>query len=97
MPRPRRVWGWLNAKGAIRASAPFSATVWAADLFQALGISFASQNAPIAHIKVHIITPASAVKARLTRAGAPVSWDLQGADAATHQAHFIVNARVNTV
>jgi G3E family GTPase len=88
--------GWLNAKGAIHSLAPFSVTAWVEALLHMLEDSFASQNAPIAHIKVHVSTPAMAVKASLTQAGTPISWDMWTADVATSQAQFIVNARVNT-
>ncbi len=88
--------GWLNAKGAIHSSTPFSVTAWVEALLHMLEDSFASQNAPIAHIKVHVTTTAVAVKASLTQAGTPISWDMRAADAATDRAQFIVNARVNT-
>ncbi len=87
--------GWLNAKGALRASAPFSATAWVADLLHTLEQAFADQNAPIAHIKVHVTTPTATVKASLAQAGEPLSWDAWAADAQTDRAQFIVNARIN--
>jgi hypothetical protein len=75
---------------------PFSATAWVANLLHTLEQSFADQNAPIAHIKVHVTTPTRTVKASLTQAGSPLSWDSWAADAETDRAQFIVNARVNT-
>jgi G3E family GTPase len=88
--------GWLNAKGAIHSSAPFSATAWVEALLHMLEDTFARQDAPIAHIKVQMNTPSTAIKASLTQAGTPISWDIWAADTATVQAQFIVNARVNT-
>ena len=88
--------GWLNAKGALRARSPFCVTTWVEDLLHTLEQSFANQNAPIAHIKVHVTTPTATVKASLTQAGSPVSWDSWATDADTDRAQFIVNARVNT-
>ena len=88
--------GWLNAKGAIHSLAPFSVTAWVEALLHMLEDSFASQNAPIAHIKVHMSTPTTAVKASLTQAGVPISWDVWAEDATTALAQFIVNVRVNT-
>jgi len=88
--------GWLNAKGAIHSLTPFSVTAWVEALLHTLEDAFAGQNAPIAHIKVQMSTPTTAVKASLTQAGVPISWDVWAEDAATGQAQFIVNARVNT-
>jgi G3E family GTPase len=87
--------GWLNAKGAIHSLTPFSATAWVEALLHMLEDSFASHNAPIAHIKVQMSTPTAAVKASLTQAGAPISWDVWAETSTTGVAQFIVNARVN--
>ncbi|MCX6044667.1 MAG: cobalamin biosynthesis protein [Chloroflexi bacterium] len=89
------VLGWLNAKGIVRADRPFSATAWMEQLFQTLGQTLSDQHAPIAHVKLLITTPTSALKASVTQSGSAPTWDLGPDDTQTDQLEFTLNARVN--
>jgi G3E family GTPase len=87
--------GWLNAHGLVRSGAAFSASDWTLNLLNHLAQAFASQDTPIAHIKTHVTTPDAALKASLTQAGLPMSWDLGPEAQLTTQLDFILNARVS--
>ncbi len=88
--------GWLNAKGIVRADAPFAPVDWVNHWFHTLDETLSSQQAPIAHVKLLVTTPANTLKASLTQSGTTPTWDL-GQDAeATNQLEFTLNARVNT-
>jgi len=53
-------------------------------------------HAAVAHVKLHLTTSVSTFKVSLTQLGSSISWDLRPNDALTHQAEFILNARVST-
>jgi G3E family GTPase len=86
--------GWLNASGELTAERPFSADGWVAGALHALDQALAERGAPVAHIKVHLETPRAALKASITRSGAPVSWDLLPSDVRTERAQLRLNVRV---
>jgi hypothetical protein len=86
--------GWLNAKGQVRADAPYSARRWLAHLLAALETLCGEQNAPIAHIKALVATPQARFKASITLAGS-LAWDLDSEAADTRSHEFLINARVN--
>jgi G3E family GTPase len=88
--------GWLNASGTLTATQQFAPTDWLADTLSALEQRFAEHGAEIAHVKLHMHTPTGALKASLTQAGQPISWDLSAGGAPANSARFILNARVNT-
>jgi len=88
--------GWLNATGTLTAEQQFAPTDWLAATLGALERRFAEQGAEVAHVKLHMHTPTGALKASLTQAGQPISWDLRAGGAPAHSARFILNARVNT-
>jgi len=88
--------GWLNAKGIVRADAPFAPVDWINHWLHTLDETLSGQQAPIAHVKLLVTTPAATLKASLTQSGATPTWDL-GQDAeTTNQLEFTLNARVNT-
>lgn len=86
--------GWLNVKGIVRASVPFSPHDWIARLLatmtQALG------DAQIAHVKVHVSTAHATYKASVTQNRIAPSWDSEMPDIPVEQIEFILNARVST-
>jgi Ni2+-binding GTPase involved in maturation of urease and hydrogenase len=86
--------GWLNAAGVLVGARPFAADGWVAGALQALDQAFAEQGAPVAHIKLHLETPAATLKASITRSGAPVSWDLLPSDTRAERATLRLNVRV---
>lgn len=86
--------GWLNAKGQVRADAPYAAREWTARLLGTLEALCAEQGASIAHIKALATTPESKVKASLTQTGS-LTWDLDNSAADTRSHEFVLNARVN--
>ena len=102
--------GWLNAKGQVRASQPYSLSQWTADLLTHLDLLCSQHNSPIAHIKtiaipVASIPPASTyetpqdqsrIKASLTQAGSEISWDLESIIPETNAHEFLLNVRVNS-
>ena len=90
------VLGWLNAKGIVRADAPFSGSVWIKALFQTLDERLQAHHAPIAHVKLLVTTPTGMLKASLTQSGAIPTWDLGPDTSTTEQLEFTLNARVNT-
>jgi len=90
------VLGWLNAKGIVRADAPFSGSAWINALFQALDERLQAHHAPIAHVKLLVTTPTDTLKASLTQSGAIPTWDLGPDNRTTEQLEFTLNARVNT-
>lgn len=90
------VLGWLNAKGIVRADAAFSPVDWVNSLFHTLDKTLVHQQAPIAHVKLLVTTPANTLKASLTQSGAKPTWDLGEDSEATNQLEFTLNARVNT-
>ncbi len=87
--------GWLNAKGLVRDSQPFSAQTWTRNLLDHLSQRLSAENFPIAHVKVHVSTPVTAFKASLTQTGVPLSWDVTSEDIPADQLEFILNLRVN--
>ncbi len=86
--------GWLNAKGTVRSSVPFSAREWTLRLLDTLGQALATSQ--IAHIKTHISTSSSTFKASITQQGSAQSWDVDSEDIPANQLDFIFNARVAT-
>jgi G3E family GTPase len=88
--------GWLNATGTVTAAQQFAPADWLAATLGVLGQRFADQGAEVAHVKLHMHTPRGALKASLTQAGLPISWDMHAGDAQANSARFILNARVNT-
>ncbi len=86
--------GWLNAKGTVRSSMPFSARCWTVNLLDTLAQALV--GSPIAHIKTHVNTPHGTFKASLTQHGLPPSWDIDSGDLPTEQLDFVLNARVST-
>jgi len=87
--------GWLNAKGLVRDSQPFSAQTWSHQLLDYLSTRLTTERLPIAHVKVHVSTPATAFKASLTQTGIPLSWDVASEDVSADELEFILNLRVN--
>ncbi|MBX3011217.1 MAG: hypothetical protein KF832_06905 [Caldilineaceae bacterium] len=87
--------GWLNVKGLVRADTPFSPQLWATALLTTLAQTFAHQQAPIAHIKTMVTTPAAQFKASITQADTPITWDLQGKATTAAKLDFLLNVRVN--
>ncbi len=87
--------GWLNARGQVRADAPFSPMAWTTHLLNALTHFLARAEAPIAHIKVLVTTPHAKLKASVTQSNAPITWDLQSGDTTTERLEFMLNVRVN--
>jgi len=65
-------------------------------LLSTLGREFAAQSAAIAHMKLLVTTATAAMKASVTEAGGPITWDLIGAEADAERAEFILNIRVAT-
>jgi G3E family GTPase len=89
--------GWLNVKGTLRTAQPFAATTWTHNLLAHLAKQLAAQAAPIAHLKLNLKTPGATLKASLTGADQPISWDVRPDNGSqTDRAQFILNARVNT-
>jgi hypothetical protein len=74
---------------------PFSPQEWLSTTLEQLGRAFAIAGMQVAHVKIHVTTPEGALKASLTQAGTPVSWDAQMADAPAGDVRFTINARVN--
>lgn len=87
--------GWLNAKGFVRTEKPFSVRTWMTHLLHGLDHGLSQADAAIAHVKLHVTTPATTFKASLTQSGGPISWDTSG-ELQTDRAQFILNARVGT-
>ncbi|MEZ4861635.1 MAG: GTP-binding protein [Caldilineaceae bacterium] len=87
--------GWLNAKGLVRADDPFAAATWVEQLLTGLAQRFAAANAAIAHIKTLVTTPVANLKASITQAGGPVTWDVVAATTETTQLDFLLNVRVH--
>ncbi|MBI1278839.1 MAG: cobalamin biosynthesis protein [Anaerolineaceae bacterium] len=85
---------WLNAKGIVRSSTPFSARHWTANLLTALEQALAGSQ--IAHIKTHVSTLSANFKASITQHGFPAAWDVDSEDIPTDQLEFVLNARVST-
>jgi Ni2+-binding GTPase involved in maturation of urease and hydrogenase len=88
--------GWLNATGTLTATQQFAPADWLAATLGALEQRFAEQGAEVAHVKLHMHTPTGALKASLTQAGQPISWDMRAGGEPANHARFILNARVNT-
>jgi Ni2+-binding GTPase involved in maturation of urease and hydrogenase len=88
--------GWLNATGTLTAEQQFAPSDWLVATLGTLEQRFAEQGAEVAHVKLHMHTPTGAIKASLTQAGQPISWDLRMGSAPVNRARFILNARVNT-
>jgi G3E family GTPase len=87
--------GWLNAKGRLSAPVPFSSTEWVTGILHAIQDECRAQNAPIAHVKIHVVAGEQALKASLIQLEGPVSWDLGPSNKTTTAAAFVLNARVN--
>ena len=88
--------GWLNARGRVTASQPFSSIELITRLLGAIEQGCAMHHAAVAHVKLHLTTSVAMFKVSLTQLGSSISWDLRPNDALTHQAEFILNARVST-
>jgi G3E family GTPase len=88
--------GWLNATGTLAAEQQFAPSDWLATTLGALEQRFAAHGAAVAHVKLHMRTPSGALKASLTQAGQPISWDMRAGAEQTSSARFILNARVST-
>jgi G3E family GTPase len=88
--------GWLNATGTLAAEQQFAPSDWLATMLSVLDRRFVAHGAEVAHVKLHMRTPSGALKASLTQAGQPISWDLRASDEQTSSARFILNARVST-
>jgi G3E family GTPase len=87
--------GWLNAKGLVRADAPFSAAEWITKLLTTLTTSLAAQAAAVAHSKVLVTTPTSRLKASVTETGGPITWDLWQEEGGASQLEFLLNVRAH--
>lgn len=87
--------GWLNAKGLVRDSQNFSPQTWTRNLLDHLSRKLSVENFPVAHVKIHVATPETAIKASLTQMGMPLSWDVISEDVSADQLEFILNLRVN--
>jgi len=87
--------GWLNAKGTVRADTPFSPVTWTTHLLNALTHFLGRAEAPIAHIKALVTTPAVKLKASVTQSNGTITWDLQTGDDLTNRLDFTLNVRVN--
>jgi G3E family GTPase len=87
--------GWLNAKGLVRDSQPFSPQTWTRNLLDYLTRALSNSHLPIAHVKVYVSTPETSFKASLTQTGIPISWDVTSEDVPADQLEFILNLRVN--
>ena len=87
--------GWLNAKGRLSAAVPFSPAAWVTGVLEAIRRECRVREAAIAHVKVHVRADGQALKASLTRADGPVSWDLGPTGDPTGTADFVLNARVS--
>jgi len=85
---------WLNAKGIVRSSVPFSARNWTARLLDSLAQSLT--GSPIAHIKTHVNTSQANFKVSITGHGLPPLWDVDSEDLPTEQLEFVLNARIST-
>lgn len=88
------VLGWLNMQGRLTAAQPFSATDWITQALEYMDQELGHHRAAIAHLKIHLVAPDFSVKASLTAAGEPISWDRRAAQALTDRAEFTLNARV---
>jgi G3E family GTPase len=85
--------GWLNVKGTVRSSVPFSARQWLLDLLNTLAQSLG--GFPIAHIKTYVATSQAAFKASITRNGMPLILDVDTVDVPTDALNFTLNARIH--
>jgi G3E family GTPase len=88
--------GWLNARGKLSGTSPFSPKEWITRVLSAIEQECVQNNAEIAHLKLHVIAEMEVWKVSLTQLGRPATWDLAPTDIQTAVASFIVNARVNT-
>jgi G3E family GTPase len=88
--------GWLNARGRLTASQPFSSIELITRLLGAIEQGCAMHHASVAHVKLHLTTSVATHKASLTQLGSPITWDVRPNNTLTHQAEFILNARVST-
>jgi Ni2+-binding GTPase involved in maturation of urease and hydrogenase len=86
--------GWLNAKGRLSAPVPFSPALWVTGILHGIQGECQVQDAPIAHVKIHVTVGGQALKASLTQLDGPVSWDLGPTGQPTTTADFVLNARV---
>jgi hypothetical protein len=86
--------GWLNAKGTCAGERRFDPTQWSTELLSRLGREFAARSEAIAHMKLLVTTATAAMKASVTEAGGPITWDLIGTEADTERAEFTLNIRV---
>jgi G3E family GTPase len=59
--------GWLNAKGQVRTSQPYSLSQWTTELLTHLDLLCARHNSPIAHIKT-MVTPVASSPSTLISA-----------------------------
>ncbi|HEU5088672.1 MAG TPA: GTP-binding protein [Roseiflexaceae bacterium] len=87
--------GWLNASGELHATRPFAADMWLAGALTMLDQALFHEGAAIAHIKLHLETPAATLKASLTRSGGPITWDLHRDGVRAEHARLLINARVH--
>lgn len=86
--------GWLNAKGIVRAGAPFSPEAWMQQFLQRLDTTLTQQGALIAHVKLLVTTADGTYKASLIQSGTAPTWDLLPVATLSPQMEFVLNARV---
>jgi G3E family GTPase len=85
--------GWLNARGTCVGEPRLAPAQWSTELLSRLASEFAARSAAIAHMKLLVTTPTAAIKASVTEAGGPITWDTFGAEADAERAEFILNIR----
>lgn len=104
--------GWLNARGVVESSTPFSAQNFLAYLLKLLDAGLRAAQAEIAHVKAQVSAEDAVYKAGITQSGGPITWDQPlfahgGRDERTGsredgdagkvlRLEFILNARVET-
>jgi G3E family GTPase len=85
--------GWLNARGTLQSESPFAPEEWVSRTLNKLNDQLSAQQAPVAHMKMHLHTAQGIFKASVTAPGALVSWDRRLPHVLTGQAEFLFNLR----
>ena len=87
------VLGWLNASLTLQSDLAFSAKAWVDDFLGSLAEHIQSADAEIAHVKIHLQTDDTRLKASLTSNKRHVKWDSVD-DQSLNEATVLINARV---
>ena len=87
------VLGWLNASLTLQSDSTFSAKGWVDDFLSTLAQHIATANADIAHVKTHLQSGDTRLKASLTGNTSQIGWDVVE-DRSVSEATVLVNARV---